>query len=225
MTTPQTLPVIFQGHDWLIINKPAGVSVHNDIGDVRTLLKKQLPEGSFEDIYPIHRLDKETSGLLLLATNSKMAATLAEQFQNHKTEKIYFAVLRGALPVSDQWLEWATPLSDKAEGRRNPQGMARDRIEAKTRYRVVKANKYFSLIEVQLLTGRQHQIRKHAVLAKHQIIGDTRYGDPKYNTRIAEMYKTNRMYLHAAKLSLEIGGKLHTFEAPLPLDFDIVKDS
>ena len=161
MTTPQALPVMFQGHDWLIINKPAGVSVHNDIGDVRTLLKKQLPAGSFEDIYPIHRLDKETSGLLLLATKAKMAATLAEQFQNHKTEKIYFAVLRGALPVSDQWQEWATPLSDKAEGRRNPQGMARDRVEAKTLYRVVKANKYLSLIEVQLLTGRQHQIRKH----------------------------------------------------------------
>lgn len=225
MTTSQTLAIVFQGHDWLIINKPAGVSVHNDIGDVRTLLKKQLPPGSFEDIYPVHRLDKETSGLLLLATQAKTAAALAEQFQNHKTEKIYFAILRGTLPVADQWLEWSMPLSDKAEGRRNPQGMTRDRVEAKTRYRVVKSNKYFSLIEVELLTGRQHQIRKHAVLAKHQIVGDTRYGDAKYNARIAEMYKTNRMFLHAARLSLEIEGKLHTFEAPLPPEFDLVQGS
>lgn len=219
MKPASKLPVIEKSKNWLIINKPPGISVHNEAGDVRSILKKQLHPGTFHDIYPVHRLDKETSGILVVATEQEAAANLSEQFQNHKAEKMYYAVLRGGMDVSEEWQEWAIPISDKAEGRKNPQGLLKDRVEAKTLYRVLDSNKYFSLVELRLLTGRQHQIRKHAALAKHAIVGDARYGDPKYNDKIAQIYKTDRMYLHAFRLSLPIGGRPQTFETPMPQDF------
>jgi tRNA pseudouridine65 synthase len=213
------LEILQQGTSWLVVNKPAGISVHNDPNDVCQILKKQLKPGSFSDIHPVHRLDKETSGLLLIALNAKAAKDLAEQFQARTCQKTYFALLRGAIPVSETWQQWNQPISDKAEGRKNPQGLAKDRQEARTEYKVVEASAYFSLIEVNLLTGRQHQIRKHSAMAKHSIVGDGRYGDPKYNSRMAEMYKTDRMFLHAARLKISIDGQEQVFEAPLPPEY------
>lgn len=219
MNPAQKLSIIEKSKNWLVINKPPGISVHNEADDVRSILKKQLQPGSFHDIYLAHRLDKETSGLLLVATEQQTAAALAEQFQAHNTEKMYYAVLRGAMDVSDQWQEWSFPISDKAEGRKNPQGLSKDRVDAKTHYRVLESNKFFSLVEVRLLTGRQHQIRKHAAVAKHAIIGDSRYGDPKYNVKMAQIYGTDRMFLHAFRLGISIDGKTQTFETPLPEEF------
>ncbi|MBV2168060.1 MAG: RNA pseudouridine synthase [Bdellovibrio sp.] len=219
MKPAQKLPVVEKSKHWLIINKPTGISVHNEAGDVRSILKKQLHPGTFHDIYPVHRLDKETSGLLVVATEQEAAASLSEQFQNHKAEKMYYAVLRGPMDVSDEWQEWAFPISDKAEGRKNPQGLLKDRIEAKTLYRVLESNKFFSLVELRLLTGRQHQIRKHSALAKHAIVGDPRYNDPTYNSKMAKIYGNDRMYLHAFRLTLPIGGRVQTFETPVPPDF------
>lgn len=212
------LPIVAQGPHWLIVDKPAGISVHNEENDVLHLLHRQLSL-PLNKLHLAHRLDKETSGLLLIATDTAMAGPLAEQFQNRATEKIYYAVLRGALPVSETWQEWNQPLSDKAEGRKNPQGLSKDRLPSQTQYRVLESNKYFSLVELRLLTGRQHQIRKHTVLAKHAIIGDGRYGDPKYNERMADLYKTSRMFLHATRLTININGEVRTFEAPLPEEF------
>lgn len=212
------LSVIAQGASWIVINKPAGISVHNDHQDVCHLLKKQLKAGTYEDIFPVHRLDKETSGVLLVALNSKTARELAEQFQAKTCEKTYTAVLRGVLSGSD-WQIWNRPISDKAEGRKNPQGMAKDRVEARTDFKVIKTSKYFSMIEVKLFTGRQHQIRKHSAMVQHGIIGDGRYGDPKYNSRMAGIYGTDRMFLHATCLKILIEGQSQNFEAPIPEDF------
>nr|BFD59048.1 hypothetical protein CKG001_11550 [Bdellovibrio sp. CKG001] len=212
------LPILAQSPKWIAIDKPAGVSVHNEANDVLHLLHRQLGV-PLDKLHLVHRLDKETSGVLLVAKDATTAGKMAEQFQNHLTEKTYYAVLRGSLPFSSDWLEWNQPLSDKAEGRKNPQGMSKDRVPAQTRYRITQANMYFSLAEVRLLTGRQHQIRKHSALAKHAILGDSRYGDPKYNERMAGIYQTSRMFLHAAKLVITFEGATLTFEAPLPEEF------
>lgn len=213
------MPIIQQSAKWIVINKPIGVSVHNEANDVRALLKKQLRPGSYDDVFPVHRLDKETSGVLMLALEAETATELAEKFQGHKTAKTYFAVLRGALPVSEEWQTWNFPISDKAEGRKNPQGLLKDRVAAETRYRVVQANKFFSLVEVDLLSGRQHQIRKHAALAGHPIVGDSRYNDPKYNEKMASIYGEERLYLHAQKLAIQVQGRVQTFESSLPSSF------
>lgn len=215
----EQIPIVAQFKNWLVVNKPAGISVHNDNEDLRTILKRQLSLGSFQDIYPVHRLDKETSGLIVIATDSETAAFLATQFQQHEVKKNYTAVLRGSLAKGSEWTEWNAPVSDKSEGRKNPQGLARDRVEARTLYRVLESNKFLSLVEFKLLTGRQHQIRKHSALARHAIVGDARYGDPKYNAKISQRYQTTRMFLHASALELSFEEQSHRFEAPLPEEF------
>lgn len=216
------LPILAQLQHIVVINKPCGVSVHNDPQDVRSLLSQQLPKGSFEDIYPVHRLDKETSGLLLIATEKKMATQLAEQFQKDLVEKNYLALLRGHLEPSETWQEWNFPITDKAEGRKNPQGVSHERVKAQSRYRVLHSNPYFSLADVKLITGRQHQIRKHAAIFKHPILGDPRYNDPKHNEKMAAIYKTRRMFLHACRMKIRIKDQVHTFETPIPEEFQTI---
>ncbi len=219
------IPVIQQSAKWIVINKPVGISVHNETNDVRGVLKKQLRPGSYDDVFPVHRLDKETSGVLMVALEAETASELAEKFQNKTTEKSYYAILRGHLDVTEKWKTWDFPISDKAEGRKNPQGLLKDRVAAKTQYKVVKSNKYFSLVEVNLLTGRQHQIRKHAALAGNPIVGDPRYNDGKYNEKMAEIYGEERMYLHAFKLAIQVQGRVQTFDTPLPPAFKaLLKD-
>ncbi|MFS4460569.1 RluA family pseudouridine synthase [Bdellovibrio sp. HCB2-146] len=213
------LEILAEGDGWIAVNKPAGVSVHNDPQDVLHLLAAQLKDKKYQQLHLAHRLDKETSGVLLLALTPACAKELAGIFEERDCKKIYHAVLRGGMPVSDSWQEWSWAISDKAEGRQNPQGLSKDRIDAKTRFKVINANKYLSLIEVELMTGRQHQIRKHAAIAKHAIIGDGRYNDPKFNKRMAEIYGTDRMFLHASRLDLSLDGKAISLEAPLPQEF------
>lgn len=213
------LPVIEKSRHWLVIDKPHGLSVHNETHDVRSLLKQQLHKGTFHDIYPVHRLDKETSGLLMVATEQEVAAELSEQFQKQMADKTYVAVVRGEMKTTEEWTPWEFPISDKAEGRKNPQGLLKDRLESKSLVKVLDSNKFFSLIEVKLLTGRQHQIRKHAALARHAIVGDTRYGDPKYNDKMAQTYGNERMFLHAFRLTIDVGGRKKTFETAIPKEF------
>lgn len=217
-----TIEILTEGTDWLAVHKPAGISVHNDPQDILNILKKQLPAAKYQNMHLAHRLDKETSGVLLLALNPVRAKELAGIFERRDCVKIYHAVLRGSLLPSETWQTWSWPISDKAEGRQNPQGVSKDRVAAQTKYRVVKASKFLTLIEVELLTGRQHQIRKHAAIAKHAIVGDNRYNDSKYNQRMAGIYGTDRMFLHASSLSFTLDNKKVELLAPLPLEFEKV---
>jgi RluA family pseudouridine synthase len=209
-----SLKILAETETWLVLDKPAGLSVHNESPNVLTLLKERDPKFEY---HLAHRLDQETSGVLLVAKNAKTAGILSEALQGSSTEKRYVAILRGALKTPNA--DWAWDLSDKAEGRKNPQGLAKDRKNCRTLITVLKSNAYFSLVECEILTGRQHQIRKHAALAKHPLVGDGRYNDPKYNQRMAETYGSPRMFLHARELRILIDGTDHVFEAPLPPEF------
>lgn len=200
---------------WLAVNKPAGVSVHNKEGpeNLLSVLENQLSlaPGS---LYPAHRLDKETSGVQILALDENAARTLAEEFQKREVEKVYVGVLRGVL-VGDESGVWSQPLSDKAEGRDNPAGLATNRVPCETRFRILQKSAHNTLCEFDLKTGRQHQIRKHCALARHALVGDPRYGDKRYNQQMAERYSDGRMFLHCLRLTL-LGRKI---EAPLPRTF------
>lgn len=212
----QHLKILQESADWLVIDKPPGLSVHNDKINVLTVLQqvKRNPNLSF---HAVHRLDAETSGVLLVAKDAEVAARLAEDMQKDSCHKTYQALLRGEMKTDEA--EWTKPLSDKAEGRKNPQGLLKDRKACETIVKVVQKTKYFTLAECEILTGRQHQIRKHAALAKHAIVGDKRYNDPAYNERIAGIYETERMFLHASELRMRIGGREVVFTAPLPAEF------
>jgi tRNA pseudouridine65 synthase len=205
--------VIFKNEDLVVVEKPGGLSVHNneDPQNLLSVLEKQL---GVPKLFPVHRLDKETSGVQILALNSKAANELSEEFQNRNTIKKYFGITRGQLKQTQG--VWNKPLTDKAEGRKNPEGASKDRVACETRFKVVKANKYFALVEFDLITGRQHQIRKHTAVVNHPLVGDPRYGEPSYNKKMAAFYKTERMFLHCSQIKI----LKFDFCSDLPLDFE-----
>jgi RluA family pseudouridine synthase len=212
------IEILFQNQDLLIVDKPVGISIHNleDPENLMTLLKKQLGR---VQLYPVHRLDKETSGIQVFATNEFAAKKYSSEFQKKSVTKIYVGVLRGKL-AKDSGV-WNKPLTDKAEGRKNPSGKSAERIPCETQFQVLQTSKYFSLCKFNLITGRQHQIRKHSAIAKHELVGDLRYGDTQYNKKISKRYESSRMYLHCIKL--ELGGI--TIESPMPECYlDLFKD-
>lgn len=204
------IAVIAQGEGWLAVEKPSGLSVHNqeDPINLLSILNKQLGSLTF---YPVHRLDKETSGIQLLATSEKMASELSQQFQNRQVQKFYQGVVAGQLPPQGVWDQ---PLTDKGEGFKNPAGLAKDRIPCETRFRKIKESKYFSWLEFQIITGRQHQIRKHCALNGRALIGDPRYGNPKYNQKINEIYHFRRMALHCSRMLLADGTEIKSESIP-----------
>lgn len=208
------IPVLFESEEILAVDKPVGISVYNN-EDPDNLLKLLAPVHG-KDLFPIHRLDKETSGVQIFARSSKAASSWAQEFQERSVKKIYCGVLRGAFKIQEGY--WRQPLTDKSEGRKNPQGSPRDQVPCETKFRVLKQNRFFSFLEFDLKTGRQHQIRKHAALENHALVGDSRYGDPKYNGKMAGFYKTDRMFLHCQEIEI----KKHRILSPVPEVFALL---
>ena len=196
--------IIAENSFFIVIDKPYGVSVHNESPSVQEFLiahKKPL--------HFVNRLDQETSGLMLIAQEPQYQEELRQAL--NLGQKIYKALLRGRLTSKDTPTQWSWPLTDKAEGRKNPQGQSADRKPCLTLVKAINKNQYFSEIEAEIKTGRQHQIRKHSALAKHPIVGDRRYNDPKYNERITQLYGLTRLCLHAYKLQFKFQNKDYTF--------------
>lgn len=202
------IPVIFQDSETVVVEKPIGISIHNT-EDAFNLIDAVESQLGLRKLFPVHRLDKETSGVQIFALNELAARKYAELFQSQSVKKLYVGIVRGALAGSAGI--WSQPLSDKSEGRMNPSGVVKDRVSCETRYKVTQTSKYFTKCEFDLITGRQHQIRKHAAVAGHALVGDPRYGDPKYNGRIASMYDESRMYLHCGSVDL-LGHKFAAIE-------------
>ena len=199
MTTRAPIEILFQNSDWVAVNKPAGLSVHN-VEDPENLIQVLARQIAVPKLFPVHRLDKETSGVQLLALNEKAAAHLMQQFQQRSVLKFYQGITAGRLDQSGAWHE---PLTDKAEGAKNPAGLAKDRLPCETTFRLLKQSEYFSWAEFQIHTGRQHQIRKHCALHGRALIGDPRYGNPKYNQKISDLYQFRRMALHSWRLIID----------------------
>ena len=118
---------------------------------------------------------------------------------------------------------WSWPLTDKAEGRKHPQGDKSLLKDCLTEVKLIEQNKYFSWVECRLLTGRQHQIRKHAVIAGHAIVGDRRYGEMKDCDRIQKIYQLDRLFLHCQKMAFTWQGKFLEFTAETPTEFAALK--
>ena len=228
---PSTL-VIASGPGWIALDKPAGVSVHNDpekkadslafghqilTRDPRLATDTKWDGGA---LFPVHRLDRETSGVLVLATNKEAASRLQTAIAERRARKIYRAILRGVAGSGGEEGKWTLPLGEKAEGRRNPAGPPGTRKPCETRFHVLRATRHLTEIEVELLTGRQHQIRRHAVLSKHEVLGDHRYGDPKYIGKLEGIYGGElRLMLHAHSIEIEAKSAVRA-TAPLPVAFE-----
>ena len=209
--------VIKEGDGWLVCNKPPGMSSH----DGENSLLSALASAGHPEMHPCHRLDAETSGVMLLAKREK-AGELSACLMD--ATKLYRGIVKGA--PSKKRGRWAQSLSPKAEGRRNPRGVAASRVEAVTDWSSTGAsNGYLSVMDFTLRSGRTHQIRKHAAVAGVPLVGDTRYGDPKHAKQMHARYSFGGMALHAALLKMTIEGTEHTFEAPLPESWEALLSS
>ena len=199
-------------NEFFVVHKPAGISVHNEPNnDVISLLSTHFSSS----VYAIHRLDRMTSGVLLCTTRSDMVSVLQKAFRT--STKKYQAVVRGVVRFKKG--EWNEAITDTSEGRRNPRGKSQYRKKAKTSYEVMFSNQYLSMLSLTLHTGRQHQIRKHCVLAGHEILGDTRYGETRYQKKMKERYGFEGLLLHAHTLQFSLFTKEYIFSCE-PTDWD-----
>lgn len=207
------IKIVASGENWIGIEKPWGMSVHNEPGrDVVSVLNTMSCQGRIpgfdpghsSGIQPVHRLDKDTSGVLLLALSSDMTRRLSDAFQRNKSEKRYLALVHGVFEgdANPRKGTWAFPLSKEAGGRTNPAGKGR-KVHAETRYALLEQSPHYALLDICLITGRKHQIRRHAKLAGHPITGDRRYGSKSSLEFLRKTHGYTRLGLHAASLRIK----------------------
>jgi 23S rRNA pseudouridine955/2504/2580 synthase len=220
-------PILHEDEHLLAIAKPAGVAVHGGSGvssGVIEQLRQSRPEARFLEL--VHRLDKETSGVLLLAKKRSALTALQDQFRAHQGEKAigktYLALVRGAWPTSLKVIDQALHKTLDAAGERQVRVVAPDHGDGRrsiTLVRSVRPLGAFSLLEIRLKTGRTHQIRVHLAHAGHPIVGDPKYGDFALNRELARgPHRFARMFLHARELAFDhpASGQRFTLHAPLP---------
>ena len=214
MTSEAPIRILIVGDGWLAVEKPAGISIHNDPGhDLRSLLARRVLSDTIlngqVDVDPdygfhvVGRLDKEADGLVLAAWRPKVFADLSAQYAERETGKSYFLLLYGRLEAGAPdpgGIQWCWPLSKQAGGRRNPAGKS-PRVHCQTTVHVTKITRHFTLVQCRPQTGRKHQIRRHAALAGHPVAGDRRYGSSEAADRLQRLYGFDRIALHANALT------------------------
>lgn len=217
------LDIIYQDNDIAIINKPQGMTVHAGNGTHGSTLVNALLyhldslSGINGVIRPgiVHRIDKDTSGLLVVAKNDAAHLSLSEQIKNKTCHRIYLALLEGTVKQNDGIIDTFIGRSDK---NRTMMAVKDSGRRAVTHFKVLKRYKEFTFAEFRLETGRTHQIRVHCKYIGHPIVGDPVYGYEK------QKFKLNGQLLHAWKLELThpSTGERMGFEAPLPDYFQAV---
>jgi RluA family pseudouridine synthase len=211
------IPVIACGSRWLVLDKPCGMSIHNDPGrDLCSIALAALHAGrlpamrrDMSVMHPVHRIDRDTSGIVLLAGDAETLACFGAQFADKSVKKQYLAVVHGRLeaPMAGrEWIDWRWPLTDTAAGRNDPMGKGK-RIPCATRCRALSHSLHYSLIECEPITGRKHQIRRHAKLAGHPVAGDRRYGSTSSIDYLRRHHDFNRLALHAHRLTIRLPGE------------------
>jgi 23S rRNA pseudouridine1911/1915/1917 synthase len=213
------LDIIFENDDLLAVNKPAGMVVHPALGHpTGTLVQAVLgyaPEiegvGGVKRPGLVHRLDQDTSGVILLAKNDRAHIFLQDQFRDRQVDKEYLALVDGRPPTPDGRVEVAIGRDPKFRQRMAP-ALERDGKEAVSEYFTLAEFPKHTFLRVKIMTGRTHQIRVHMNFLGCPIVGDSVYGRKKSSIPL------DRQFLHAYRLSIMIPGEeeKRCFEAPLP---------
>jgi tRNA pseudouridine65 synthase len=234
----KSLPVLYQDEQLVAVNKPSGLLVH------RSAIDRHEPENAMKIVrdqvgqwvFPFHRLDKSTSGVLVFALDRETARRMTLLFSDAKVSKTYLAVVRGFTPEADRIDH---PLKDRLD-RMTDQKADREKPgkDAVTDYRRLAtvelpypvgryASARFSLVQAAPLTGRNHQIRRHMKHVFHPVIGDTTYGDGRQNDFFRRHFQCRRLLLHARSISFTHPGtgRLLPIEAPLDADFNTLLET
>ena len=209
-----TLEILYQDEYLVAINKPSGLLVHKSMIDKHEIYfaMKILSNQIGKWVYPVHRLDKPTSGVLLFALDSHTAKLLSEQFAEHTIIKKYLAIVRGYTDDTGTIDHLLKDKFDKIAHRDISQEL--EGKEAITHYKTLDkieldftVGKYdkvrYSLVELTPLTGRKHQLRRHLKHISHHILGDTKYGRGEHNKFIREQFDCHRLLLHASSLEFK----------------------
>jgi 23S rRNA pseudouridine955/2504/2580 synthase len=233
---PREFPVVFEDEHLLIVDKPAGVAVHGGSGvsfGVIEQLRRARPEARFLEL--VHRLDKETSGLLMVAKKRSALTGLQDQLRGRETGKTYAALVVGAWPAARKVIDVALHKFLTGEGERRVRAVEADDDEGRRSITLVKVARRFarfSLLDVTIKTGRTHQIRVHLANEGHPIAGDDKYGDFALNRALSRGeavagHKFDRMFLHARLLRVThpASGETIEFEAPLPAQCQALLDA
>ncbi|MFC7392484.1 RluA family pseudouridine synthase [Scopulibacillus cellulosilyticus] len=216
------LDIIYEDQDVLVVNKPRGMVVHpapghytgtlvngllyhcNDLSGINGVLRPGI----------VHRIDKDTSGLLVVAKNDKSHQSLAEQLKAKTTHRIYLAIVHGVLPHNEGTID--APIGRDEKDRKKMAVTSKNSKEAVTHFYVEERFNKYTFVKCRLETGRTHQIRVHMAYIGHPVAGDPKYGPRK-------TLSINGQALHAAELGFNhpSTGERMTFTAPLPADMEI----
>ncbi|MFL6573290.1 MAG: RluA family pseudouridine synthase [Burkholderiales bacterium] len=198
---PAEFPIVHEDGALLVVDKPAGVAVHGGSGvsyGVIESLRASRPQAKYLEL--AHRLDRDTSGLLVVAQKRGALVELHRMLREGELEKVYLAVVKGVWEGGPRELRESLHKYVDAKGERRV-AVREDGMRAVTRVRALKTSADFSLLEVRLLTGRTHQIRVHLAHAGQPVLGDSKYGDFELNRRL-EKEGVRRLLLHASRLAL-----------------------
>lgn len=225
------LEILYQDDAIVAINKPSGLLVHRSLIDTREheFAVQMTRDQIGQRVYPVHRLDRPTSGVLLFALSSNIARKIAEQFSERGVQKQYRALVRGYAQaeghIDHPLKEQLDKISD-AQANHDKEAQS-----AVTDYRCLQQQELpfavgrypstrYSWLSLAPLTGRKHQLRRHMKHIFHPIVGDTTHGDGKQNTFVRKQYNCHRLMLHANRLEL-----LHPVSlTPLPLKAPLPED-
>jgi 23S rRNA pseudouridine955/2504/2580 synthase len=214
---PQEFPIVFEDAALLVIDKPAGVAVHGGSGvsfGVIESLRAARPEAKMLEL--AHRLDRDTSGLLIVAKKRSALVELHRMLRDGEVEKVYAAVVKG-VPAKKQFEIRVSLHKHVTAGGERRVSVRADGLAALTKVRLLEKSREFSLLEVRLMTGRTHQIRVHLAHAGHPVLGDDKYGDFELNRALARQ-GVKRLMLHAQRLAFKhpLEGGAIRLESPLP---------
>ncbi len=229
------LPLLYCSHGLVAVNKPSGMLVHRSAlaADADTFVVQRLRDQLGQHVYPVHRLDRPTSGVLLFALDSALAAEMAGRFATHQVGKRYLAIVRGwlAAPVDlDHPLKvlW-DPYGDRGKRPDKPPQPARTCFRSLAQAELpVSLGRYplsrYALVEARPHSGRKHQIRRHLKHLAHPIIGDVKYGKGEHNRYFRERWGIEHLLLHASRLEFEhpVLEEVVRIEAPLRDEFNRV---
>lgn len=217
--TDQLKP-LFIHPDFNIWNKPESMSVHNEspsliehISGSDLNLKNSAESAA---VHFLNRLDRDTSGLVVQILKADKVAQYQSIWQSEKTIKIYLGIHRLSPKLEQKRTIWNWPLTDQAEGFRNPQGLSKNRQDCITEFIPLDCTRHLLSSILILKTGRQHQIRKHSVLAGCELIGDTRYGEPRYQKNLKTHMPDLRLGLHCYALHWTVDNKQLKVKTEIP---------